>query len=73
MKQIGADRVLGMIRIAIQVEGSQKAFAERVGISEQYLTDILRGRRPIGGATCVLDFLGLERVVTFKRKDGGSL
>lgn len=37
---------------------TQRAFAEEVGISQQYLCDLLQGRRTPGPA--VLEYLGLE-------------
>ena len=60
-----------MVRIAILAEGSQKAFAQRVSLSEQYLVDILKMRRPVPQK--ILDFLGLERVISYRRIDGGKL
>jgi DNA-binding transcriptional regulator YdaS (Cro superfamily) len=60
-----------MVQIAIKAEGSQKAFARRVGLSESYLSDILNRRREISPR--ILKFLGLERVVTYQRVDGGQL
>lgn len=71
MKQIPEARVLNMVRIGIQVAGSQKAYAKRVGLSESYLSDVLNGRRDISPR--ILKHLGLERVVYYKRIDGGSL
>lgn len=71
MKHIDESRVLNMIQIAVQVEGSQKAFAEKVGVSQQYLVDVLKGRRSVGAK--LLEWFGLERVVTYRRLDGGSL
>ncbi|ARU40177.1 hypothetical protein CCB80_03105 [Armatimonadetes bacterium Uphvl-Ar1] len=46
-------------------KSSQKTVAEQIGISPQYLSDILKGRREI--STAVAEKLGLERVVTFVR------
>lgn len=60
-----------MLDVAIQVAGSQKAFAKQAGISEQYLSDVLNGRRDIGDK--ILKWFGLERVVFYRRVDGGSL
>jgi Helix-turn-helix len=65
------DRLREMIKIGVRVNGSQKAFAKRVGISEQYLSDILKGRREPG--VKLLDYFGLERVVGYRRTDGGKL
>lgn len=71
MKQIPEDKVLNMVRIGVEVEGSQKAYAKRVGLSESYLSDVLNKRRDISPR--ILKHLGLERVVYYRRKDGGSL
>lgn len=65
------DRLREMIQIGVTVDGSQKAFAKRVGISEQYLSDILKGRREPGAK--LLNYFGLERVVGYRRADGGKL
>lgn len=71
MKQISEERLRGMVRIAIRVEGSQKAFAQKVGISETHLTDVLKERRSVPRK--VLEFLGLERVTLYRRIDNGQL
>lgn len=55
---------------AIRKAGSQKEYAERVGISATFLNDALHGRRDIPGA--VLADLGLMRVTRFIRKEGSS-
>lgn len=66
MKQLDNEAVMDYLRKQIAALGSQQKFAERADISEQYLSDVLRGVRPIGDR--VLDALGFERVVTFQRK-----
>lgn len=60
-----------MLDIAIVAAGSQKAFAKEAAISEQYLSDVLNGRRDIGDK--LLKWFGLERVISYRRTDGGSL
>ena len=42
---------------------SQKAVAERYGVSQQFLSDILRHRREVGNK--LLKGLGLRRVVKY--------
>lgn len=59
-----------MVRMGIQVVGSQKAYAVKVGISESYLSDVLNERREISPR--ILKHLGLERVVNYRRIDGGG-
>lgn len=60
-----------MLDLAIKVSGSQKQFAKEAGISEQYLSDVLNGRRDVGDK--ILKWFGLERVVYYRRIDGGQL
>jgi hypothetical protein len=71
MKQINETRMRAMLETAINVSGSQKAFAKEAGISEQYLSDVLNGRRDVGEK--ILKWFGLERVIYFRRIDGGRL
>ena len=59
------DVFIWYLKSEIEIAGSQKAFAARLGISEQYLTDILKRRREPGEK--ILKPLGLRRVVTYER------
>ncbi len=61
---------LARLEAAIAVDGSASAWAERVGISAVYVSDVRRGVRKPGPA--VLRALGLQRVVSY-REDGGQL
>lgn len=45
---------------------SQKDLAKAIGISPQYLCDILKRRRDPGAD--VLKWLGLEKAVTYRRR-----
>lgn len=56
------------LRKHVAALGSQKNFADRADISEAYLSDVLRGARPIGDR--ILEALNFERVVTYRRKVG---
>ena len=58
--------VIERLQAAVQAVGSQKAFAVAHGISEQYVSDLLRGRRELSPK--ILDILGLERVVSYREK-----
>lgn len=49
-----------------RVGNSQVAWAKANGVSPAYVSDVLAGRREPG--KLVLDALGLERVVTYRRK-----
>ena len=48
MKQLTQDEFLSLIRDDVEAEGSQKALAARLEVSETYLSDVLRGRRAAG-------------------------
>ena len=49
-------------------DGTQKAAAERMGVSQQYLSDVLNENREPGAL--ILDALGLERVVSYRVAHG---
>jgi len=53
------------LRDAIVKHGSQKAFAESIGISETYLSDVINGRREPGKG--FLAAIGYRRVVFYER------
>lgn len=48
MKQLTQDEFLSRIRDDVETEGSQKALAAKLEVSETYLSDVLRGRRAAG-------------------------
>jgi len=56
-----------LVMAAVAIEGSQKAAAMRMGISTQYLNDVIRGRREISDR--IAGFFGLERVVVYRQKE----
>ena len=45
---------------------TQKDVAAKLGVSQQYLSDVLTGRRAPGKS--ILDALGLEKVISYRRK-----
>lgn len=49
MKQLTQEEFLNLIRGDVETEGSQKALAAKLNVSEAYLSDVLRGRRSAGG------------------------
>lgn len=51
--------VMEDLRLAVADAGSQKAFAQQLGVSCAYVNDMLRGHRPVQGK--VLAMLGYER------------
>lgn len=56
--------IVAELKRRIGIEGSQKAAAEVLGISEQYLSDILHGRREVSAN--VARAMGFERIVSFQ-------
>lgn len=61
--------ILKRLLAAVEQAGSQKAFALRHGLSEQYVSDVIRGRRELGQK--ILDALGVERIVSYREKGDG--
>jgi hypothetical protein len=55
-----------LLNEAILKAGSQAAFADSHGISRQYLTDVLKGRRDMSGK--ILEALGLSKIIEFQCK-----
>ena len=49
---------------------SQAALAKRIGIDGPHLSHVLRGTKPLDGRT--LQYLGMERVVTYQRRTSHS-
>jgi DNA-binding transcriptional regulator YdaS (Cro superfamily) len=68
MKQYDEEDVLEYLRKTVAALGSQKNFAAKAEVSEQYLSDVLRGRLPVGSR--ILRALNFERVITYRRKAG---
>jgi transcriptional regulator with XRE-family HTH domain len=64
---LSQDQALASIKKKIDGEGSQLAFARKHGLSPAYISDVLTGRRDPSKA--ILDAVGLERVVTYRKKD----
>ena len=62
--------VLTTLRREVKAAGSQKALAERLGVSNTYLCDVLAGRRDPGDK--ILVPLGVEKVVTYRRRHSGD-
>lgn len=62
--------VIKLIRSEAAKHGTQKALADHLGISDAYLSDVLNGRKDPGEA--ILGPLGVERVVTYRRKRNGN-
>lgn len=58
------DEDAAMVLLMTAARPSQKALAERIGISQAYLSDVLRGRRD---PAHILRRLGYERVIRYRR------
>ena len=58
------DELLEYLKGEVTAANTQKEFAEEVGISEQFLTDVLHGRREITGK--LLKYFGREKIVTYE-------
>ena len=55
--------VVDLLRVLVSQEDSQASLAAEIGISPQYLNDILKGRRDLGET--VLRYLGLQKRVIY--------
>jgi len=60
------DKAIELLASACAQAGGQSAWAKRAGVSQQYVQDVLKRRRAPGKA--ILDALGLERVVTYRKR-----
>ena len=63
-KRLSLQDVVAQLRKQANEAGSQKLLAEKMGVTPQYITDILKGRREPGEA--VLKPLGLRKVVSYE-------
>jgi hypothetical protein len=61
-----ANSVRKLLRAECAAAGSESAFARKVGCTQQLINLVLTGRREPRGR--VLDALGLEAVVTYRKK-----
>lgn len=64
-KKLDESYVIAILKDAIDVAGSQKAFARKHNMSEQYVSDVVLRRRGIGDK--ILLALQLRRIVTFEK------
>lgn len=63
MKHLTIDQLLDKIENDVEAEGSQKALAKKLNLSEQYLGDVLKRRRAPGPK--VLNSYGLRAVTNY--------
>lgn len=67
MRQLSEEEFLNLIRGDVQAEGSQKALAAKLDVSEAYLSDVLRGRRSAGDK--ILSRYRLRAVTNYVRAE----
>ena len=65
---MNADGVRALIKSEVRKIGSAAAWAHAHDLSAAYVCDILAGRRDPGKS--VLKVLDLEKIVTYRRKNG---
>jgi transcriptional regulator with XRE-family HTH domain len=53
-----------MLRVRLSPLCTQSDLARQIGISPQYLSEILKGRRP--PSKIVIDFLDLEKIIIYR-------
>lgn len=67
MTELTRDDLRHRLSQAIRDAGSQRAFAERAGVRQSYLSDILHGRRDMGERVlAALDLRRIERFVPIR-------
>lgn len=63
-----ADQMRSRLRAELSAAGSQKELAKRIGISSQFLNDMINDRRPVTGKA--LAYLGFEQITVYYRIGG---
>lgn len=61
---ITEQQIIERLRKACEKAGSQRAWAERNGVSEAYVTDVLKGRRRPGNSIACR--FGYEQVMMYR-------
>lgn len=64
-RRIDDEQAIEIIRQYVYAYGTQRAFAQECKVSEQYLGDVLKGKRNIPDS--VLKAVGLRRVSYFEK------
>ncbi len=62
-----SEEIREMLRCKAEELGSQKALAAACGVSDQFLSDIILGKREPSGKP--LEFLGMRRTVRYERSN----
>ena len=60
------DDALILLKAALEREGSQAAFANRVGVHRSYISMVLNGRQDMSHANAIVKALGLRKVYIAK-------
>lgn len=66
MRNLSEQEAMAALTTAIAKHGTQAAFADAFKMSRPYVSDMVSGRKDLSKK--ILDALGLERVVTYRRK-----
>jgi DNA-binding transcriptional regulator YdaS (Cro superfamily) len=61
-----ADRFVEMVKKYVERSGSQQTAASRLGVSPQYLNDVVHGRREPGAR--LAEAMGMERRIEFVKR-----
>jgi Helix-turn-helix len=56
------DDALIFLKAVLEREGSQAAFADRIGVHRSYISMVLNGRHSVSHANAIVKALGLRRV-----------
>lgn len=62
-RRVDLIEIYGRIRKACREAGSQKAFAEKAGVSAAFVSAVLNGQKPPSAA--MLSHVGIKRVVYY--------
>jgi Helix-turn-helix len=60
------DDALILLKAALEREGSQAAFANRVGVHRSYISMVLNGKQDMSHANAIVKALGLRKVYVVK-------
>jgi hypothetical protein len=60
------DDALILLKAALEREGSQAAFANRIGVHRSYISMVLNGKQDMSHANAIVKALGLRKVYVVK-------
>jgi transcriptional regulator with XRE-family HTH domain len=70
MQEVDQEGLMKMLRSIMAGYKNQHEFAKACGVSDGFLSDILRGRRDV--SVKILDHIGIKRVVVYRPKEYSS-